>query len=355
MKAIVDKIDGQFMFLEKDIIERTSIEFLQDELNMREGRRISPPPKEALKDFDSFFRYFGGVLHPKLRDKDGMPVRVLKPTKYQSDFAKMDRGVMLKGNKAGVTTSESINTFMTRLMPQYAGFDTLLVGQNQFMADQHLLDLKRAVLQSQTCSKYLITRPDRRFQLPEQKSKMREMYIENPYDPARPSRVIAIGFSESLAYSWKNVNRLHISDPAMMSRRDQTSFFSALYSRLSNTEGQIKIEGVAGNRSGYFWDLCRKLFKLEDTFENEQDFLDPERQAELELENESMVNSFETIFITADDIVKEGLISQQWLNYMKGILSEDEFMRIYYCKFAKPQGTIFGDWNVGIHQPLGLD
>jgi hypothetical protein len=321
------------------------------------GAKMDIPkiPKEILYDYAKFWKYADCVIHPRLRDANGYPIKVTKPTSYQLKFTEMNRGVMLKGNKSGVTTSESLDSFRTRLMPEYAGFDVLLVAQNQFMADQHLLDLKRSILQSPTCSRYLITKPDRRFQLPEQKSKMREMYVENPYEPTRPSRIIAIGFSESLAYSWKNVNRLQISDPAMMGRRDQTSFFSALYSRLSNTEGQIKIEGVAGQRIGYFWDLCRKLFKLEDSFEDEKDMLDPDRQMELELENEGMVNSFETLFVTADDVVKEGLISKEWLEYMKGLLSHDEFMRIYYGVFAKPQGTIFGDWSVGEHKPLGLD
>ena len=322
-----------------------------------QGIKLDIPkiPKDILYDFAKFWKYADCIIHPRLRDSEGYPLKVEKPAQYQIDFANMNRAVMLKGNKAGVTTSEAMNSFRTRLMPEYAGFDCLLVGQNQFMADQHLLDLKRMVLQSPTCGQYLITRPDKRFQLPEQKSKMREMYVENPYDPARPSRIIAIGFSESLAYSWKNVNRLHISDPAMMGRRDQTSFFSALYSRLSNTEGQIKIEGVAGQRIGYFWDLCRKLFHLEDSFEEERDMLDPDRAMELEIADEGMIGSFETMFVTADDVVKEGLISKEWLEYMKGLLGHDEFMRIYYGVFAKPQGTIFGDWTVGEHKPLGLD
>ncbi len=72
-----------------------------------------------------------------------------------------------------------------------------------------------------------------------------DVYWE-PIEPENPSRIISIGFYESLAYSWEKVDRLHMSDPGQNSWKDQISFFSGLYSRLSNTEDDIKIEGVAG-------------------------------------------------------------------------------------------------------------
>jgi hypothetical protein len=268
----------------------------------------------------------------------------------------MKRGVMLKTNKAGVTTSEAITgDFRTRLIPESAGYDVLLVGQNQFMADQHLLDLKRDILNSKTARPFMITNPQA-FGLKEEKSKMRMLYVYNPYRPEKPSRIISMGFSEALAYSWKNVNRLHISDPGQIARTQQLQFFSALYSRLSNTEGDIKIEGVAGYRKGYFWDLCRKLFHLEDAYEEQKDFEDPERQAELNIEDEANIaSSFETIRITADDAIKAEIMTPQWLEYMRGILPKEEFMRIYYTIFAQPEGAVFGDWKRGDHEALGLD
>ncbi|MCV0398535.1 MAG: hypothetical protein K5785_00915 [Nitrosarchaeum sp.] len=316
-------------------------------------------PKESiLRDYEKFFAWAGGVLHPKLREKDGRPVRILKPFWYQTKFANMKRAVMLGSNKLAKTKGELIRDIQTRLWPENAGFDMLLVGQNQTMADEHLLNAKKWMLQSPTLRPFLITRPDQRFRLPEEKSKMKMLYVENPYEPENPSRMIAIGFSESLAYSWEKVNRLHISDPGQNSRKNQISFFSGLYSRLSNTEGDIKIEGVAGERSGYFYELCRQLFpeQLQDDYEDEQDILDPERGRELQMEElHTMASSFDKMFLTADDGVKVGIISKAWLSYMKGILPHDEFMRIYYCVFSKPQGTIFDDIRIGEHEPLGAE
>ena len=295
-------------------------------------------------------------MHPRLRDKENRPLRVLKPFWYQTKFAEMKRAVWLGSNKLAKTKGELIRDIQTRLWPEHAGFDMLLVGQNQTMADEHLLNAKKWMLQSPTLKPFLIIRPDQRFRLREEKSKMKMMYIENPYEPENPSRIISIGFAESLAYSWEKIDRLHISDPGQNSRRNQISFFSGLYSRLSNTEGDIKIEGVAGKRSGYFYELCRKLFpnQMEDDYEEEQDILDPDRGRELEMEEmHTMASSFDKLFLTADDGVKVGIITKAWLAYMKGILPYEEFLRIYYCKFSKQEGAIFDTVKIGEHDALG--
>lgn len=269
----------------------------------------------------------------------------------------MKRAALLGSNKLAKTKGELINDIRTRLLPEHAGFDCLLVGQNQMMADEHLLNAKKWMLNSPTLKPFLIVRPDQRFRLREEKSKMKMLYVENPYEPDNPSRVISIGFSESLAYSWEKVDRVHVSDPGQNTRKNQISFFSGLYSRLSNTEGDIKLEGVAGQRNGYWWELCRKLFpkQLQDDYEDAEDLLDPDRGRELEMEEmQTMSSSFESLFLTADDGVKVGIITKAWLEYMKGLLPYEEFLRIYYCKFTKQQGTIFDEVKVGEHESLGV-
>jgi hypothetical protein len=338
---------GEIMRLDKSISEILAERHIPEELQIREEIPDLPIiPEKIIRDYNKFWKYCGGVAHPRKRDKEKRPIRVLKPAWYQTKFAEMNHAVWLSSNKMGKTMGESINDVRSRLMPEHAGFDVLLVGQNQLIADQHLLDLKVWMLGSDVMRPYLITKPNRRFVLPEQKSKMSQMYVENPYYPSKPSRIIAIGFSESLAYSWKNIDKLHISDPAMIKRKDQLSFFSGLYSRLSNTEGDIKIEGVAGERLGYFWELCKVLFNLDNKFEQTE---------EHQLEEFASMKKFDKMFTTADDGLKEGIITQDWLDFAKTIMTEDEFKRIYYGVFAKPEGAIFGDWKIGTHQPLGLD
>ena len=322
------------------------------------SKNLTLPSREILYDYEKFFTWAGGVLHPRLRDEQGRPLRILKPFWYQTKFANMKRAVLLGSNKLAKTKGELINDIRTRLLPEHAGFDMLLVGQNQTMADEHLLNAKKWMLGSPTLKPFLITRPENRFRLREEKSKMKMMYIENPYEPENPARIISIGFAESLAYSWEKIDRLHVSDPGQNSRKNQISFFSGLFSRLSNTEGDIKIEGVASQRHGYFWDLCRKLFPehISDEYEDIEDILDPDRGRELEMEEfQTMSTSFDKMFLTADDGLKVGIITKAWLEYAKGIMPYEEYLRIYYCKFTKQEGAIFDSIKVGEHDSLGAE
>ena len=345
-------IDGQEISISRG---NSAIEEADSMLDgMQKG--VILPKKEILLDYEKFFTWAGGVLHPRLRDANQRPLRILKPFWYQTKFANMKRAVMLGSNKLAKTKGELINDIRTRLLPEHAGFDMLLVGQNQTMADEHLLNAKKWMLGSENLRDFLIVRPENRFRLREEKSKMKIMYIENPYEPENPSRIISIGFAESLAYSWEKIDRIHVSDPGQNSRKNQMSFFSGLYSRLSNTEGDIKIEGVASQRQGYFWELCRKLFpdKVNDEYEDFEELLDPDKGREMEMEEfQDMSKSFEKLFLTADDGLKVGIITKSWLDYARGIMPYEEFLRIYYCKFTKQEGHILDDIKTGEHSPLG--
>ena len=68
-----------------------------------------------------------------------------------------------------------------------------------------------------------------------------------------------------------------------------------------------------------------------------------------------MSTSFDKMFITADEGLQVGIITKTWLDYMKGIIPYDEFMRIYYCVFTKPSGTIFEDITTGDYEPLNVE
>jgi hypothetical protein len=117
---------------------------------------------------------------------------------------------------------------------------------------------------SPTYKKYLIEKPSKDIML-EEKSKVSVAYIINPYNPKRPSRIIGIGSSINKAYSWKRINRIHMSDVSLIAGTDQKSFFGALYSRLANTHGVVKIESIPNGRwvrSGIFTSGPRAAIQL---------------------------------------------------------------------------------------------
>ena len=209
------------------------------------NRGASTPGGQIIPtDPQEFYLDFGGLPHPSKRDENGNPVISLDLTPYQIACWNYNGNLLaVKGNKIGLTTSFSLEDFQSRLLPQEAGFDCLLVAQDEAMAREHIRDLKNMIRGSAKYKKYLIEKPGKNIML-EEKSKVSVAYIENPYNPKRPSRIIGIGSSINKAYSWKRINRIHMSDVSLIANADQKVFFGALYSRLANTNGIVKIEFI---------------------------------------------------------------------------------------------------------------
>lgn len=307
--------------------------------------------------FREFFRDFGGIEHDYLRDpKTHLPSRVTDLAEYQYEFAEANYAVMLKTNKSGMTTSEMLCDYWTRLLPQNAGFDCLLAASKQEIANELLMQLKTLVANSRKYSQYLITDVGE-LGFKERKSKMRELYVANPYNPKRPSRIIAIGSSLTDVYSRMKVNRIHITDPSrMVIRAAQTDYFAGLFSRISNTGGDIKIEGVPGkDRSGWFWLMCKKLFNLDDRGDDAAVTTQAEQWdnplADYELPDE-IAKRFATFRITIDDAVSAGVIPARVRSFLHDTLSPAEFRRTCMAEFPLPAGAAFGGpLQTGDHDP----
>jgi hypothetical protein len=70
-----------------------------------------------------------------------------------------------------------------------------------------------------------------------------QIFIHNPDNPHKPTRIIGLGGSISGSiWSWKEVAHIHVSDLAAGSRIDDAEVFGAAFSRLENTNGTMLIE-----------------------------------------------------------------------------------------------------------------
>lgn len=303
-------------------------------------------------NFADFFRDFGYLEHDYDRDPHTkLPTKVRQLTPYQLHFANLDYGFMLKSNKIGMTTSEMLCDFWTRLLPQYAGFDCLLCASKLEIANDLLMQLKTLVNNSPKYSKYLIKAPDK-LDFQEERSKVGVMYIANPYNPKRKSRIIAIGNSTTSVYSRMRVNRIHISDPSRLVIKSQNDYFAGLFSRISNTGGQIKIEGVPGKeRSGWFYKMAKALFNLEDTLEDNKatTHIWDENEAEFEIPPE-ITKIFSTAKVTIWDAVKYGVIPQHTAEFLKATLPPSEFKRTCMAEFALSESAVFSQRPEGQHE-----
>lgn len=317
----IDQSDG-LRLLYGDKITQGIYEELIEEYRLSPLRNIKIPDMDHPQEF---YDDFGHFPHPYKRDSRGFPTEVEKLAEYQIKAWGEKDVIVVKSNKVGLTTTFSLETFQSRLMPKHAGFDALLVAQTQKMANEHLLNLKKMVRMSDKYAQFVIERPDYEL-FKEEKSKLASMYIRNPFNPLRPSRIIALGGSEASAYSWKNVDWIHMSDVSQLQSNDQRLFFGALFSRLANTNGIAKIETIPGAREGEVWRLWQVANK-------EHPETDPTEQLAEDTTDVSSV--FEPMKITYMDGIKEGIISPEYIDRMRRILDEFTFRQLFMAEFVE--------------------
>lgn len=281
------------------------------------------------RDPQEFYKDFGFLTHPRLKDENGQPVIVEKLAPYQYEFwAYQGNTLAIKSQKIGLTTTSLLEDFQFTLLPECAGKDILVIAQNQLLADDHILTLKRMIRQSKKYSQFLLVTPEG---FREEKTKMSLIYVKNPYDTNKPSRIIALGKSEASVWSWKNVGKIHMSDVAKLDIKEQKNFFAAVYSRLANTQGIIKIETPPNGQQGEVYNIYNK--SKAKIIENENVVLDT--FADDPADNASKFKIFEYPAIEA---VKAGIISREFLEQERTELGDLLYSQLYECNFL-PAGN----------------
>lgn len=287
-------------------------------------RPLEPITVDVPRDPQKFYDDFGLLYHPRLKDENNQPILVKELAPYQYEFWKYQGNALaIKSQKIGLTTSCLIEDFQYTLLPEGAGKDVLIIAQNQLLADDHIRTLKRMIYESKKYSQFLVTTPEEIFR--EEKSKASVIFVKNPYNRKKKSRIIGLGKSESSVWSWKNVGKIHMSDVAKLDMKEQKNFFAAVYSRLANTQGIIKIETPPNGQQGEVFNIYnRSLVKskvdesIKDTFSE-----DPHDSA----------SKFKVFLYPAQLAVNAVIISQQFLDQERAELGELLFSQLYDCNF----------------------
>jgi len=296
------------------------------------------------RDPQAFYEDFGCLPHPRLRDESGDAIISRNLTSYQIEAWKYPGNLLVvKSNKVGMTTSFSLEDFQTRLLPESAGFDVLLVAQTVQMVKVHIHDLRKMIGNSKKYSRFLIERPENGIMRGDVSNSLM-ISIRNPYDPNRPSRIIGIGSSEATAYSWKYINHIHMSDVSLLQIKDPKKFFGALYSRLANTNGVVKIETIPNGQQGEIWDIYNRSKQQSRAVDTLDVTADPEK----------MASKFRVMEVPAREAVQAGLISQEFLDQERRHHGETIYQQLYECKFLafgnqfyKPEMIHYGSYGIG--------
>lgn len=264
-------------------------------------------------DPQEFYKDFGYLLHPKTGEF------VDKLTDYQYKIWKNDNQakyrVVIKSQKVGLSTSSLLEDFH-KALTTCKGKDILIIAQTQGHANEHLRTLKNLVLNSEKYRQFLITNPSELL-LKEEKTKVGVAYIKNPDNALQPSRIIALGSSESSVWSWKQVGHIHFSDITASKLVDDSSLFAAAFSRLANTDGTMLIETPPRRPVGKVYEIYEKYYL-----------------------NKEKSDLFDITIVKVSEAVKAGLITSDFLKAEKERLGP-LYSQFYEAEFLSIGGNLF--------------
>ena len=248
--------------------------------------------------------------------------------------------IWLKNNKGGGTLAILVRDFMMLLKPEYAGGRVLFVLPVEKLGMAILLEFRKLLAES-NISEYYIRKPTSDM-LEGEKSNMHTLFIKNPYDPSRASRITVMGFSEALAFSWSDVVGVHVSDPGQIKAIEQENFFNGLYSRLAVSEGFFIMEGPCGKaRRGHFWKVCKHVFNLDSSPEElEDEGAISIGSTEGIQDEEARIMSYRGYMTTIEDSVKAGVITKGKQAEFKKLPPAD-YDRLFMCRWPTGGGMAF--------------
>lgn len=205
---------------------------------------------EIPADLGKFYSSVGYFMNQKTNEY----VKSLAPHQIQcwNDRNISKYRLYLKSQKIGLSTMillEDIHIALTR----GRGKQILIISQTKDKAKDHIQDLKKMIGGS-IYADFLIDRPTTEEDLlKDERSKIDTIYLRNPADPNRPTKIIALGItSVGSLISFTKVCHIHMSDVTLADMTEErfVEAFGGAFSRLANTDGTMVIECPPRGPSG---------------------------------------------------------------------------------------------------------
>lgn len=209
-----------------------------------------------------FYTSFGYFTHPFTK----RPVPRLTDYQYQfwNDILTHKYNIAVKSNKIGLSTMCLVALYQNCMLRKSAGNEKLIIAQTSKMAKEHIYTLRQMLLNSDTYRSTLIMRPSK-YLLKDEVSKLTELFIHNPYDPNRPTRIIALGASAASSVSWKNVDFIYVSD-ITKSKDDYTEVMDGAFTRLAMSRGNMVIETIPRGPRGKIYEIWQNAIAGKNDF-----------------------------------------------------------------------------------------
>jgi hypothetical protein len=243
-------------------IEKSSMLQRREQSGFYDWLNTKPVPLDP----QNFYNAMGLLQHPLTH----RPVRHLTPYQVEVWLA-MQRhkyNIVIKSQKIGLTTSVLMADFQFAILrPEKShlscrGKEILIIAQSLQQAREHIYTLRKMILESITFRDFLISKPTQLL-MRDETTKVTALYIHNPTNPFKPTRIIGLGGKEGAIWSWKEVKHVHISDIAAVNY-DYTGTINAALTRLANTKGTMIIESPPRGPEGKLYDIFNKSLQKTD-------------------------------------------------------------------------------------------
>lgn len=277
---------------EGDVQELSSYQQFRDSHPLYDGNIVPTDPHQ-------FYELLGYLYHPLTKK----PVTRLADYQYKGWKIVLESDLLtVKSNKVGYSTAPGLMALIQNcLLKDSAGYEKIICCQTSQLAKEHLYTIRKLLLESENLRWALITGP-REYLLKDEVTRITELFIENPYNRTDPARVIGVGASPGSVVSWKRVNYVLASD-ITKSKDDYTPVLDGLSTRLANTRGRMHIETIPNGPKGRVYDIYQGIKSGE-------------------------ITDMKLMEITADDAVKAGVITQEFLEKQKvrlGVMYDQYF------------------------------
>ena len=296
------------------------------------SQQVPLPGNIPLKP-EEFYPSFGYLKHPATRE----PVRALADYQYDGwrKFLKHGRILEVKSHRVGESSKWMLVDFQLAVLPSShkistRGYDTMLLAPTKPQAIEILRDFRRRALESKRYSPFILDKPaeideygslSTKAILRDEKSKTEAIYIKNPEDPIRPSRIIALGAGNPGSLeSWPNFKHLHITD-ITASRKDYKEALEIALTRIANTDGTVVIETIPGKPYGSIYDWAQRYRGIP--------------------ESELQKGDFCYVEVTAEQAVAAGVMPKDFLEGERRRLTASDFNALYMAHFGGTTGNVF--------------
>jgi hypothetical protein len=222
-------------------------------------------PRDIPPNLQTFYEELGKPFFHSLTKE---PIDKLAPLqmKLWKDHFKHNKLLILKSQKIGIS-SICILITLWHALKDCRGMELIINAQSDEQAKTHAHDLRQMLQGSEKYRDYLIQKNFTALGLlRDEVTKIHTIWIHNPDNLKRPTKIIIVGMSPGALLSHKRVGFIWSSDMTISDHTPEqlNRVWAALLSRVANSQGPVLVECPARAPSGPVYDEYTRFMRIKD-------------------------------------------------------------------------------------------